>query len=33
MKQEDQTFLKIEFTAPGGKIDVNKEAIGHALNL
>lgn len=32
MKEEDQTFLKIEFTATGGKLDVNKEAIGHALS-
>lgn len=31
MKQENQTFLKIEFTAPSGKLDVHKEAIGHAF--
>jgi hypothetical protein len=31
MKQENQTFLKIEFTAPGRKLDVHKEAIGHAF--
>jgi hypothetical protein len=32
VKDEDQTLLKIEFTAKGGKLDVNKEAIGHALS-
>lgn len=32
MKENEQTFLKIEFTQTGGKLEVNKEVIGHALN-
>jgi len=32
MKNEDPILLKIEFTTTGGKLEVNKEGIGEALN-